>query len=462
MKFFFPDSQDQIDPLFDFEREEHPPHRVRQRDDRYAHEIHDEPVYQGVLVSKAIVDGLSGVTGRYTLAQRHRLYRVGVREFFRLDSTKGPPLMTMGDCGAFTYVREEEPPYSVDEVIDFYEGCDFDQGVSIDHVILNYDASCDHSLPGVDMVPEEWRRRQELTFELATEFKSRHKARKCRFIPLGVAQGWSPKSYAHAVVELQRVGYKKIAIGGMVPLKTHEILDVLEAASSVRKPSTEFHLFGVTRCEHVPQFAAYGVTSFDSTSPFRKAFKDAKNNFYTPEKNYVALRVPQVENNPKLRRRIAAGDVDQAEAIRLEARCLERLRAFDAGKTTVRKTLNALLAYEELFEGEIKRRAAYQEVLDEQPWKQCGCAVCRESRIDVIVFRGSERNKRRGFHNLHVFAKTLAFETAKIKPAKAKLKRKRKTENPKKASPKKKILGKRSGKSTRTKTSGKNTRKRIT
>ena len=42
----------------------------------------------------------------------------------------------MGDCGAFTYVREETPPYSVDEVIDFYEGCGFDFGISVDHVIL--------------------------------------------------------------------------------------------------------------------------------------------------------------------------------------------------------------------------------------------------------------------------------------------------------------------------------------
>jgi hypothetical protein len=27
--------------------------------------------------------------------------------------------------------------------------------------------------------------------------------------------------------------------------------------------------------------------------------------------------------------------------------------------------------------------------------------------IEVAMFRGSERNKRRGFHNMHVFAKRL-------------------------------------------------------
>ena len=36
MQFFFPDSQDQVNPLFDMITEEHVPHRVRQRDDRYA------------------------------------------------------------------------------------------------------------------------------------------------------------------------------------------------------------------------------------------------------------------------------------------------------------------------------------------------------------------------------------------------------------------------------------------
>ena len=45
----------------------------------------------------------------------------------------------MGDCGAFTYVREDVPPYTVDEVIDFYESCGFDAGISLDHVIFGFD-----------------------------------------------------------------------------------------------------------------------------------------------------------------------------------------------------------------------------------------------------------------------------------------------------------------------------------
>ena len=56
MKFFFPDSQDQIDPTFDFDREASSPDRVRQRDDRYAHEVISPPPYSGMLLSKALIE----------------------------------------------------------------------------------------------------------------------------------------------------------------------------------------------------------------------------------------------------------------------------------------------------------------------------------------------------------------------------------------------------------------------
>src|SRR5262245_47941578 len=129
MKFFFPDAQDLVDPSFDFTTEQRSPHRLRHRDDQYAHEVFPEPPYDGMLISRAIVEGQGGESGRYTMAQRQRLLRVGAREFFRID---GKPLAVMGDCGAFSYVTEPEPPVSVDEVIDFYEACRVDAGASVD------------------------------------------------------------------------------------------------------------------------------------------------------------------------------------------------------------------------------------------------------------------------------------------------------------------------------------------
>ena len=68
MKFYFPDSQDQVDPSFDFRSEQRSIHRVRQRDDKYAHEVQTPPPYSGLLISKPIVDGLPGSSGKYTVA----------------------------------------------------------------------------------------------------------------------------------------------------------------------------------------------------------------------------------------------------------------------------------------------------------------------------------------------------------------------------------------------------------
>lgn len=412
MRFFFPDAQDFIDPLFDFRTEKGTERRLRMRDDRYAHEVFHHPPFDGVLVSKAIVDGAPGAPGKYSMAQRHRLVRVGVREFFRLDERPNSRrLVTMGDCGAFSYVKEEYPPYSVDEVLDFYQECGFEYGISVDHVILGYDSASDDAFPGMNVISPEMKRRQEITLELAGDFRRRHRARRLTFQPLGVAQGWSPASYATAVRALQRMGYRRIAVGGMVPLKTPEILETLEAISRVRRPDTSLHLLGVTRTEHVNAFSRYGVESFDTTSPFRRAFKDATENYYTFSRAYTALRVPQVQGNRTLEKLITAGRINQRDARRLEGECLDTIRRFENGEAAVGDVLGVLHQYEQLFDGDRDdRMERYRETLTDRPWSKCRCDICRNAGVEVIIFRGSERNKRRGFHNLYVQNQRLHHE----------------------------------------------------
>jgi len=87
---------------------------------------------------------------------------------------------------------------------------------SVDHVILAYKPQLDMALPGQDFVPAEYSNRQKITLELASRFLEQHARHACSFIPVGVAQGWSPKSYASAVASLQSMGYGHIALGGMV------------------------------------------------------------------------------------------------------------------------------------------------------------------------------------------------------------------------------------------------------
>jgi hypothetical protein len=395
MRFYFPDSQDLVSPSYDFQHDEYPPLRVRQRDDLYAHEILDSPPYSGLLVSKSIVDGAMKGAGKYTGAQRARLYRLGIRGFFRLPDS----VESLGDNGAFNYADELVPPVTVEETLEFYEGCGFDAGVSVDHIIFGYDP-----LASLENVDAAWAERRRITLRLAEEFITRATDQALKLQPVGAAQGWSPASYADSVRQLQAMGYRRIALGGMVPLKTKDILECLQAIDAVRSPTTELHLLGITRVESMDAFSEHGVTSFDSTSAFRQAFMDDRNNFHTEHESFIALRVPQVDGNPTLKRAILAGRVSQKEAVAQERACLRALREFDGGRQAVKRTLAELAAYESICQVKKSYLGEYERILDAAPWSSCECSLCRKLGIEIAIFRGTERNKRRGFHNMSVLA----------------------------------------------------------
>ncbi len=413
MKFFFPDSLDVVDPSFDFETEKRATFRIRQRDDIYAHELFSDVPFTGILVSKTSVDGEVGERSRYSMGQRHRLLRQGVREFFRLDEVKTRPRIdTIGDCGAFSYAKEKYPPFTVREVADFYRDCGFDFGVSVDHIIFEYEPNLD--VPGV-IAPAAIVERQQITLQLAEEFLKLHRKEKFGFYPVGVAQGWSPKSYADSVSKLQKMGYDYIGLGGMVPLKTNEILACLREIDSVRSEDTKLHIFGITRVKEVTTFSEYGVHSLDSTSPLRQAWMDNKDNYYTLDRTYTALRVPQIDGNPKLSKQISTGQVNQDDARKLEQESMKVLKAFGNRQARSSEVLQVLRAYDELQGGKDDRTKAYTEILEDRPWERCKCDICKALGIHVVIFRGAERNRRRGFHNLFVFHKRLQREIGRPK-----------------------------------------------
>ena len=399
MKFYFPDSQDLVSPGYDFMRDEYPPLRVRQRDDLYAHEVLARIPYHGILVSKSIVDGSVRGSGKYSESQRARLYRLGVKEFFRLPDH----IETLGDNGAFNYVGEKVPPVTVEETLDFYEGCKFDAGASVDHVIFGYAPGATEST-----VDAEWAERRQLTLRLAQEFIEASAHRRTRMKPVGVAQGWSPASYADSVLRLQEFGYRRIALGGMVPLKTKDIVECLTEIRPILADTSKLHLLGITRVEAMDDFARLGVTSFDSTSAFRQSFMDDRHNYHTIAESYVAVRVPQVEGNPTLKRNILAGFVSQRDAVGAERECLRRLRAYDSGAESVDNVLAALGEYEIISKSKKTYLEAYRRTLEHAPWKRCACGLCGSHGIEMVIFRGTERNKRRGFHNLSVLASKMA------------------------------------------------------
>jgi hypothetical protein len=408
LKFYFPDSQDQVSPTFDFLNEEYSPFRVRQRDDQYAHEVLTPAPYDGLLVSKAMVDGTVKGAGKYSEPQRSRLYRYGARRFFRLPDG----VSTLGDCGAFNYVNEEVPPHSVGEVADFYEGCRLDAGVSVDHVILGYNRDA-----GLRGAPKAWKVRRDISLRYAEDFLSECDRRGRPFEPVGAAQGWDPESYTDSVARLQAMGYNKIALGGMVPLKTPDIVACLESIAEVRREEVDLHLLGVTRFDSMEVFKALGVTSFDSTSPFRQAFMDDLNNYHTESGHYTAIRVPQVDANPAVKRLVLSGELDQRTLLRAESACLSSLRAVNSRKATVDAAVDALEEYEQLLRVKRGYSEEYRATLTARPWRHCICTLCMQHGIEIAIFRGAERNKRRGFHNLAILNRRMHGQRQMIEGA---------------------------------------------
>lgn len=401
MKFYFPDSHDLVDPSFDFESEQRTYNGSRQRSQQYAHEALEIPPYDGMLLSKAVVDGRNKNT-RYNFGQVRSLMDNGIHKFLRLEATsQRERLSAMGDCGSFSFASEDEPPFTVDEIVDFYGQCRFDLGISLDHVILGYQPD-----PKKE-IPEDWKRRHQMTLDLAAEFRSKSKTLK-HFTPLGAAQGWDPASYRDAVQHLQKMGYDYIAVGGLVPLKTKEILDVLAAISTVRNKKTRIHLLGISRLECFEDFAKHGVASLDSTAPLKQAFMDDKNNYHTHDELFTAVRIPQVDGNPQLKRNILSGRIDLSEALGMERACMLSVVGFARGNGSLDTAINELRTYERLWSGKKDDSERYRHTLASRPWEKCPCSICRQLGVHVVIFRGADRNRRRGFHNLFVLHQKLS------------------------------------------------------
>ena len=419
MKFIFADALDMIDPDYDFIADRTSADRDWYWTDRYPHEYFPRPPYDGVLVSRAIV-GDEIITGKYPRDMSMRFRRVGAREFLRLSSPrlKGMPLF--GDCGAFSYVDKPKPPYTTDMMLDFYSDGRFTHACSVDHVIFDFDTE----VKGMKGASKSARARYDITLDNARDFIQTAKRHRMKFEPLGVVQGWSPDSMGAAARELEKMGYRYLAVGGLVPLKSEQIHICLQVIRDRLRRSTKLHLLGFAKADQIHEFTGYGVASFDSTSPHTRAFKDARANYYSsngrgPLDYYTAIRVPHPTENPRLKRRARSKGTNQERLTKLDAKALASLRAYDRGRLTLRKTVNAVMDYSAHFQDDgktplprleaslAKTEEALVRTLVDRPWKKCKCRVCREAGIETMIFRGSNRNKRRGFHNLAVYYRHL-------------------------------------------------------
>jgi len=411
VKFLFSDSLDYVDPEYDFQSDRNGASRRRHEDDQFPHEHLATAPYDGILISRAIVGGRRR-GGKYTDAECMRFWREGARRFLRYPLSRYPNSMVMGDCGAFSYRNLAAPPYSVEDTLDFYADGGFTHGCSVDHVIFDFNEGS--AKPSADA-----RERYEITQENARAFFRR--ARGMRgFTPVGVIQGWSPLSMGRAAGSLAAMGYRYVAVGGMVPRKTPQIAMALAAIREAIPSSVRLHVLGFGKTENLDLLRYYKVGSFDTTSPLLRAFKDAKKNYYALRTDgqldyYTAVRIPQAIDNAKLLRHAKRGSLDEDRLLHLEAAALHAVRTYGDGRCSVSDAVEAVIAYgryalwdDRLRDERNERRLhdlrkAYTRTLRDRAWDRCDCRVCQETGVEALIFRSSNRNKRRGIHNLHVF-----------------------------------------------------------
>jgi len=384
MRFFVPDWDDMVDPGYNFLADHGTADKRRYDTSVYAHQIYERPNYDGLLFSKATIGDSTAKLARIKAMG-------GIHQF-----AKFPDKPIFGDCGAFSYIEHDVPPYQTQEILDYYQNLGFDYGVSIDHLII----------PAFYPFKEF---RYELTRKNAREFLEQHRAGGYTFAPVGVAQGWSPETYRDAVAELLEVGYQYIALGGVARVQTRYINEILEAVVPVLRENTDLHLFGVARDrigDEMQHFRELGVTSFDSASYLRKAWLGTTENYYTENgTRYIAIRISPVdEARGRTKKLLSQGTTTLEQLKKREQDALKAVRAYDRGQLDLDSALDVLLEIDrEDVESYESHKVLYRRVLEAEPWKKCPCTICRDLGIEVMIFRGNDRNRRRGFHNTYTF-----------------------------------------------------------
>lgn len=383
LSYFIPEWDDLVDGTFDFDTDTHSGGSGDWSNEVYAHQMYPEPNYDGILISKVVAEK--------SKKKGERINRLGVHRYLRVPRD----FPVMGDCGAFGYIKEYEPPYTTNEILDYYSRLDFDYGVSIDHFAIGEEA--------------DRKRRYQLTIHNAEAFLKEHRKLGLNWTPIGAVQGWDEASFANAARQYAAMGYDYIAVGAMVRRRTPEILSIVRAVREVVPANLRLHLFGVARLNAVSALSAAGVNSADSASVLRRAWMGTGKNYLSMDgQQYAAIRVPEADKSFRAKRMVSEGRASADQVRRLEQACLKQLRAYDRGEASVESVLQTMAEYDHLITPDRPDTSGlFRHTLEARPWKTCPCDICRKDGIEVVIFRGNNRNRRRGFHNTYVFYQLL-------------------------------------------------------
>jgi hypothetical protein len=378
LMFYIPDWDDMVDLEYNFVEDTHSGGQGVWGNQVYSHQIYDTLTSDGLLVSKAVVSGKQ--------EKLNKISELGIHTYMRLPKE----VSIMGDCGAFSYLLEETPPYTIEEVIAYYTNCGFNYGISLDHLLFGASDEAGQLA------------RYQLTIHNAEAFIKEHHKQNPNWEAIGALQGMNVQQYADAARQYIDMGYKYLAIGGQVRSRTQYIYQIISAIHEVIPSDVKLHLLGVARLEAISQMVQLGVTSVDSASYLRQAWIRAGQNYIGSNGElYTAIRIPQskgfIEHHQLT-------DYDSQQVQFLESQTLESLRLYAAGHVSIDDTIEKIVQYTNAIEKPVsaKMLTEYRISLEHRPWENCTCNICRQAGIEVILFRGNNRNRRRGFHNNYI------------------------------------------------------------
>lgn len=391
MKYLIPEWDDLVDTGYDFINDAHSPeHRLDGKNhDFYMWDIFgvDKVPFDGVLVS------------RMTIQKNKKKYQnavdKGIHKILRLPDD----FEILGDCGAFGYIDQTIPPFDPVEILQYYSDLGFNYGVSVDHLVVpQFENQKDNRMlityeNGVKAF-QEWKKKFREDFQLIVAL-----------------QGWEISDYLKMYRNFIDLGVDHFGFGGLARSPTPYIMNlvdelIMEIKGSKNTPSY-LHFFGLARFDLFKKYSELedlGTNvGFDSASYLRKAWLSSpksQSNYITIEgKGYTAIRVPFVQEDESK----DEGQNKELSLKYLEQECLKKLRLYDAGKEELETVVSQLTDFNKAIKADPGLVNHYRRTLSEKPWKKCECPICRNIGIDVIIFRGNNRNRRRGFHNVYSF-----------------------------------------------------------
>ena len=405
--YFLPDWDDMLDPAFDFEADAFSAPRRSDRGDRHCAQLmKPDRISDGMLISLAQCETRKGLLKLPEGTGIDSLRPPPIRRHFGLDDSQ----YLFGDCGAFTYVAEKYPTMTVDRAVALYESYGFDFGAAVDHIPVKTIHTKGHT---EYLSQAERQERINITEDNAISFIDSARQRKAQFIPVGILHGLDPDGYKSAVGRYYEYGYRHMAIGGLVPQSDMLVQQIVTAVTSEadRMPTRPWiHLFGIYRPKLQSLFRHLGVNSFDSATYFRKAWLRSDQNYLSVNGEwFAAIRVPMTSDG-RTRRKLEESGTD-IEVLRLKERhVLDLLCRYGREEAGLDDALEAVLDYDAHLTRRCETRSMrdrYRRTLQKRPWLECSCNFCRDLGIHMLIFRGANRNRRRGAHNTLMLYKNI-------------------------------------------------------